>query len=272
MVIFSVLGREAAGASSSAATMPSEKVLYAELTPQEFRDRLAAAPIAYLPLGTLEWHGEHLPLGSDGLQSAGFFVRLAREAGGIVLPMLFLGPDRKEEVDGKELYGMDTLGEGMPEGKRYKNQQLAGSAYWVPEETFRTIIEATLKQLKRAGFKIVVAHGHGPSTSFFQKNAGQWKEKFGLETFVCWGSQFDRQGMGIQVDHAAMNETSLVMALRPELVRMDRLPKDPNSWPVGVGGSDPREFASAGIGREILKLQTERMANILRQALGKIGK
>ena len=268
IAIFSVFGQKVAGASNSAANMPPEKVLYAELTPQEFRDRLAAAPIAYLPLGTLEWHGEHLPIGSDGLQSYGFFIGLARQAGGIVLPMLFLGPDRVEEVDGKELYGMDTLGEGMAEGKRYKNQQLTGSAYWVPEETFRTIIEATLKQLRRAGFKIVVAHGHGPSTSFFQKNAADWKQKFGLETFTCWGSKYDRQGKGIMVDHAAMNETSLVMALRPELVRMDRLPKD--GWPVGVGGRDPRKFASAELGREILKLQTERMANILSQALGKL--
>ncbi len=270
MATFSVSGQNSAAGPAN--NKPPEKVLYAELTPQEFRDRLAAAPIAYLPLGTLEWHGEHLPLGSDGLQSYGFFIGLARQAGGIVLPMLFLGPDRMQEVDGRELYGMDTLGEGMPEGRRYKNQQLAGSAYWVPEQTFRTIIEATLKQLKRAGFKIVVAHGHGPSTGFFQKNAADWKEKFGLETFVCWGSEYDRQGKGIQVDHAAMNETSLVMALRPELVQMHRLPKDPNSWPVGVGGRDPRKFASAELGHEIIKLQTERMAKILRQALGKLGK
>ncbi len=270
IAIFSVFGQNSAALPAS--SLLPEKVLYAELTPQEFRDRIAAAPIAYLPLGTLEWHGEHLPIGSDGLQSYNFFIGLAREAGGIVLPMLFLGPDRAEEVDGRELYGMDTLGEGMPQGKRYKNQQLAGSAYWVPEETFRMIIEATLKQLKRAGFKIVVAHGHGPSTGFFQKNIPQWKEKFGLETFVCWGSEYDSQGKGIMVDHAAMNETSLVMALRPELVQMYRLPKDPNSWPVGVGGRDPRKFASAELGREIIKLQTERMAQILRQALVKLGK
>ena len=276
MAMFPVFGKKVAGASNSpagpAAKKSPEKVLYAELTPHEFRDRLADAPIAYLPLGTLEWHGEHLPLGSDGLQSYGFFIGLAREAGGIVLPMLFLGPDRMQEAGGKELYGMDTLGEGMPEGKRYKNQQLDGSAYWVPEKTFRTIIEATLKQLKRAGFKIVVAHGHGPSTGFFQKNAEDWKQKFGLETFTCWGSDYDRQGKGIMVDHAAMNETSLVMALRPELVQMQRLPKNPNSWPVGIGGKDPRKFASAELGREIIKLQTERMAKILRQALDKLGK
>jgi len=208
MAIFSVFGQNSA--AGQAANKPPQNVLYAELTPQEFRDRLTEAPIAYLPLGTLEWHGEHLPLGSDGLQSYGFFIGLAREVGGIVLPMLFLGPDRVEEVDGKELYGMDTLGRSMPEGRRYKNQQLTGSAYWVPEETFRTIIEATLKQLKRAGFKIVVAHGHGPSTSFFRNNTDDFKQKFGLETFVCWGGEYDRQGKGIQVDHAAMNETSLL--------------------------------------------------------------
>ena len=73
-------------------------VLYTELTPTEFRQRLAQAPIAYLPLGTLEWHGEHLPLGSDGLQSEGFMTRLAERVGGIVLPMLFLGPDFKQDT------------------------------------------------------------------------------------------------------------------------------------------------------------------------------
>jgi len=247
----------------------AEKVLYAELTPQEFRERIAAAPIAYLPLGTLEWHGEHLPIGSDGLQSYGFFIELAREAGGIVLPMLFLGPDRKEEVDGKELYGMD-LCRGMSEDKRYPDQQLAGSAYWVPEETFRAIIEATLKQLKRAGFKIVVGHGHGPSTGFFNKHKKEWKEKFGLETFTCWGSEYDGQGLGIMVDHAAMNETSLVMALRPELVQMYRLPKVEASWPVGVGGRDPRVHASAEVGRKAITLQKERMAKILRKELQRL--
>jgi PhoPQ-activated pathogenicity-related protein/creatinine amidohydrolase/Fe(II)-dependent formamide hydrolase-like protein len=244
----------------------AEKVLYAELTPQEFRERIAATPIAYLPLGTLEWHGEHLPIGSDGLQSYGFFIELAREVGGIVLPMLFLGPDRMAEVDGKELYGMD-LCRGMSEEKKYPDQQLAGSAYWIPEETFRAIIEGTLKQLSRAGFKIVVGHGHGPSTGFFNKHKKEWKEKFGLETFTCWGSEYDGQGLGIQVDHAAMNETSLVMALRPKLVQMKRLPKVEEGWPVGVGGKDPRVHASAKVGRKAIRLQKERMAKILREAM-----
>ena len=68
--------------------MMKEKVLYVELTPREFRKKLSEAPVAYLPLGTLEWHGEHLPLGSDGIQPYHFFQEVAAEAGGIVLPML----------------------------------------------------------------------------------------------------------------------------------------------------------------------------------------
>ena len=73
------------------------KVLYQELTPSEFLERLNHAPVAYLPLGTLEFHGDHLPLGSDAIQPLAFFCELAAEIGGIVLPPLFLGPDRMEE-------------------------------------------------------------------------------------------------------------------------------------------------------------------------------
>jgi len=245
------------------------KVLYADLTPQEFRDRLAAAPIAYLPLGTLEWHGEHLPLGADGLQSQGFFCRLAQEVGGIVLPMLFLGPDRVEISGGHEFYGMDLCRTNQPE-QAYPDQQLAGSAYWVSDENFCIVLTAVFKQLARAGFRIVVGHGHGPSTASFRASADQWREQFGLECFTCWGSEYDSEGLGIQVDHAAMNETSLLMALRPDLVQMDRLQHDLDDWPVGVGGRDPRIYASAELGEKALTLQVARMATILREALAQL--
>ncbi|WP_425490750.1 creatininase family protein [Haloprofundus salilacus] len=52
-------------------------VRYVDLHSTEFEERLESAPIAYLPLGTLEWHGNHLPYGTDGLISGGFFDRLA---------------------------------------------------------------------------------------------------------------------------------------------------------------------------------------------------
>ena len=238
-----------------------DPVLYEELTPRAFRERIAAAPIAYLPLGTLEWHGEHLPLGSDGLQSQGFFVELAREAGGIVLPKLFLGPDLRMEKDGHEYFGMDVHGFSEEEPS-----QLDGSAYWVEDDFFERLVERILRQLKRAGFKIVVGHGHGPSTQAFIGNSQDWAEKFGLRLFICWrGDEGD--GLGIQTDHAAANETSLVMALRPDLVEMDNLDPNPDVWPTAVGGEDPRVHASPDRGRQAIDMQVKRMAGILKEAL-----
>jgi creatinine amidohydrolase len=244
----------------------SVKVLYEELTPTAFRERLAEAPVAYLPLGTIEWHGEHLPLGSDGLQSREFFTLLAREAGGIVYPMLFMGPDRKEVVNGEELYGMDIHYGSESDRKYYPNQQLDGSSYWIEEEDFKVLMEAILKQVSRSEFRVLVAHGHGPSTGFLIDHTEEWEEKYGLKILNCWG-YLDKEGMGIMVDHAAMNETSLVMALRPELVKMEYLPADTSTWPVGVGGKDPRLWASPDKGREILSIQKERMVNLITEAL-----
>ena len=243
-------------------TTPTEKVFYAELTPAEFRQRLAAAPIAYLPLGTLEWHGEHLPLGADGLQAQGFFAQLAQRAGGIVLPMLFLGPDLVADVQGQAFYGMDIVGfaEGAP-------QQLPGSAYWVEDAVFGALLESILARLARAGFKIVVAHGHGPSTNFFEKHSAAWREKFKLELFSAWDHVHGEAATSVQADHAAANETSLTMALRPDLVHMENLPADLNVWPLAIMGQDPRLHASPEVGREIVRKNVAWLEGVLRQAL-----
>jgi creatinine amidohydrolase len=244
----------------------NSKVLYEELTPKEFRVRIAEAPIAYLPLGTIEWHGEHLPLGADGLQSKKFLEILADEVGGIVLPMYFLGPDLSRTVKGKQLYGMDFYSareHGNPE------QQLDGSAYWISDSLFSSMVEATLVQLNRAGFKIVVYHGHGPSTKLIQERSVNWERKFGIKMFNCW-SETSEEGYGIMTDHAAMNETSLLMAMRPELVQMENLPSVSSKWPVGVSGKDPRKYASSEVGIKSIDEQKERMGKILRNALSEL--
>ena len=61
--------------------MLKDKVLYEELRPREFIEKINESPIAYLPLGTLEWHGLQLPYGSDGLQAQGVFRKIAEQAG-----------------------------------------------------------------------------------------------------------------------------------------------------------------------------------------------
>jgi creatinine amidohydrolase len=61
------------------------------LRPHEIRDRLAERSIVYLPLGAIEWHCEHLPVGLDALTAHGICLRAAARDGGIVYPPLHYG-------------------------------------------------------------------------------------------------------------------------------------------------------------------------------------
>jgi creatinine amidohydrolase len=62
------------------------------LRPHEIRDRLAERAVVYLPLGTIEWHSEHLPVGLDALTAHGVCLRAAALDGGVVYPPLITAP------------------------------------------------------------------------------------------------------------------------------------------------------------------------------------
>jgi creatinine amidohydrolase len=97
-----------------------------------------------------------------------------------------------------------------------------------------------------------------------------WNEKFGLEIFSCWNDPQQPVAMGIQTDHAAANETALMMALRPDLVKIDNLGQDLNEWPRAIYGEDPRLNASADKGRIIIRRNLGLMEKVLRKALAKL--
>ena len=237
-----------------------EKVLYEELRPREFAQRIAQAPIAYLPLGTLEWHGLHLPLGADGLQSRGLFCEMARRAGGIVLPMLFVAPDKTKEIDGTTYIGMDYC--YRPDGQPAR--QLEGSAYYVPNDFYVQLLDHIMAQLKRAGFKVVIGHGHGPSNRVFREMIPVMKEKYGLNLI---NAAFEDAERGFQADHAAANETSITMHFYPELVNMAELDPDPAVFPEAVAGDDPRIYASAEEGRLATEETIQRLTQEIRKYL-----
>ena len=220
----------------------TEKVRYAELLPHEFRTRLAARPVAYLPLGTLEWHGEHLPLGADAIQSEALMVECARRFGGIVMPPIYLGPDRaKPLADGSMLVGMDYAETTTPERK------LDGSCYWTSQGLHLQIVDAILEQLKRAGFRAVFADGHGPSRWSWVANMEEREARYDMQLLGVTKMLTPRWKS--QMDHAARNEPSLLMHYCPELVDLSQLPESRDEIPQGVGGEDPRD-ATADYGRE----------------------
>jgi creatinine amidohydrolase len=213
---------------------PLLKVNYYELRPHEFRARMAEQPIGYLALGTVEWHGEHNPYGTDALGTAGIFEHAARKFGGIVFPPLWLGPDRiRLESDGTLLQGMDYAAETTPP------RQLDGNCYRIGNGLFLVICEAILEQAKRAGFKLIVADGHGPSRYAFGAASDGWEQQFGIK-IICVSRDI-KEGWRGGGDHAALNETSQMMAVRPDLVDLSRLSPDRSVWPQGVMGKDPRD-------------------------------
>lgn len=241
----------------------TEKVLYEELCPAEFQERLQACSVAYLPLGTLEWHGPHLPLGADGIQSQELFIQVARRIGGIVLPKLFLGPDRFYRDPEKELYGMDicTGGTIVP----YEMQQLPGSAYWMSDEEYCRMILRIGANLSRAGFTILVAHGHGPSIRQFAALKEELRLTCGLAGVTAFDFVEDER-LRFQNDHAAANETSITMAVRPELVQLERI-QSGREQPVAIAGSDPRTEASREYGMEIMETNVDAMCRGIERLL-----
>ena len=61
---------------------------YEEMYPWEITQAISQAPIGYLPLGTLEWHGEHNVVGLDALKAQAICARAAQISGGVVLELI----------------------------------------------------------------------------------------------------------------------------------------------------------------------------------------
>jgi creatinine amidohydrolase len=251
-------------------TIPAETVDWLYLRPSQFRERVNQLPVAYLPLGTLEWHGEHLPLGSDALQSMELFREIARDIGGIVLPPLFLGPDTiLYEENGDWYNGMDIVSRDG-KGNRLPPQKFEGSAYWMSKPLFIQTMEQILSNLKRCDIQLLVAHGHGPSTGIVRTYMSEWEKQYGIKVMHIWkhdNSDIIPDGFGYQVDHAATNETSIVWHYYPQYVDMSALPANPEDWPLGVSGRDPRIHASKEHGKAIADFNKERVIKMIKQRL-----
>ena len=220
---------EAAGALPSS----DGEVRYERLRPAEMRAALAQLNLAFVPLGPLEFHGEHLPFGVDAFESHGLCVRAASAAGGVVLPSAHIASgclDLPFTID----YDLEFV---------------------------HSWVTATLAQLARRGFAAaIVVTGHGPlDLNHLLKRACRESEAahpgFSADA-LCWlelnAARLTEPELGepTTVDHAARIETSWMLALEPDLVRLDRLDDDPAAPHVGVYGPNPRFTASGSFGAQ----------------------
>ncbi len=223
---------------------------YERLHPAELRRAIETAPIAYVPLGTLEFHGEHLPAGVDSFEAHGLCLRAAERSGGVVLPPVYLASGCLD----------------LPFTLSYDNTLVHSWA------------TSTVAQLGRHGFRaVVVLTGHGPlDLNHVLKRACAEVEVAcsGLGAYaLCWLElnaarlTEPERGDPTTVDHAARIETSWMLELEPDLVHLDRLADDPDATFVGIYGRNPRFTASADLGRAQIEAAAELLATRARALL-----
>ena len=196
-----------------------ETVQWEELLSKEFAERLEACPVCYMPLGTLERHGSHLPFGQDEMKAHGLCVAAAAKHGGIVLPPLHWGTHGRRADDYKR---------GDP-SVRVTAKQPAGSVY-ISEGCLMNLLMEMLREVEYAGFKVVVAlTGHYPMVQVdaVKAAAAQYQTTSPMKIWAL--AEYELSGeVEVGKDHAGKWETSLFWALYPDLVDMDRCP-DPDT-------------------------------------------
>ena len=208
------------------------------LLPNQLRAIVAKRPVAYIPLGTLEWHGEHQPIGLDALTSHGLCLRVAAQDGGVVLPALHYGTG-----GGHGDYPWTMI---MPKPIEIVSQ-----------------LDFTISKLKSFGFKmIVIFSGHFPPEQL--NMIDRLSDKWTTDAFTVFSTAVNRiESLAIAPDHAGLFETTLLAAMWPDLVQLDKLPSidkapipsgeddfgeirhNPTHPIWGVFGPDPRRLDGA---------------------------
>lgn len=246
-----------------------DEVRYERLLPHQIVKRRREAPVAYVALGGVEWHGEHLAVGNDVLKGHALCCEAARRGGGLVMPPLYWGEPRGSEIlesghdpDGAVAEKMGLRRENFAPGYMKKSEQQE-RAFYVE------LLLHILRELESLGFAVVMlCCGHYPLIDHAREAARRFSEESDVRVFPFIG--FDLvEDLGYRGDHAGRWETSLLMALEPDLVDLSRLGEDRSVRPVGVFGDDPRD-ASAEFGREavdaIVGRLVERAGALLEEA------
>jgi creatinine amidohydrolase len=200
------------------------KARWEEMLPHQFRAAFAALPVVFLPLGTVEWHGEHNALGLDALKAHALCVGAARRAGGgIVHPPLYGG-----------MGGLDKPATVVLEGEQAWGNYL-----------LRPWLEQLCSEFHRQGFRAILMltghYGHNQQI-VVRETAARMTERLQipvLGTPEYWLAH----DVGYLGDHAGIGETSLLWHLRPELGAIERLDPEYGATDAIAEGASPERGA-----------------------------
>lgn len=207
------------------------------LRPGQISAEMARCPRVWLPLGTIEYHSHHLPVGLDGLQAHGLCLDAADIAGGLVYPPLWWGTG-----GGHGAYPWTVM---------------------MPGETeLFALLWQTLTRLQAFGVRQVVlftGHFADEQLKMIAGLASDWNAQDGPLTALALGVNGNSEAP-LPPDHAGRFETTLLAAFQPQAVDMSQLPPAntgeadedpfgpqrhaPGHSLHGIFGADPRVFRS----------------------------
>ncbi len=187
--------------------MPGRAFLWAELTSDDFRAFDPERTIAVLPVAATEQHGPHLPVMTDTAIAEGMLGRLQDrlpdDLSVLVLPI-------------------------QPIGKSNEHLLSPGTLSLSADTLLRVWVEIG-ECVHRAGLrKMVFANSHGGNSTLLSVATRELRVKLGMlavSTHWRWFGLPDGMYDAIEARHgihAGDIETSLMLAFRPELVRMDK--------------------------------------------------
>ena len=193
-------------------------------------------PVVYVPFGCVEWHGRHLPLGTDALKAHGILVKCAERYGGVVYPPVYFHAG----------FNRENLG---------------------------PVITDLFQRLKASGFRVIIGvsgHNIKEQIDMINKALAPVTADGSVAGIGLWEISLSR-GPDSNTDHAAKWETSDMIFFYPGCVDLSELgtgPLAPNMKPPdGIGGLDPRRHASAEVGQKNVDLAAEAIGKKAKELL-----
>lgn len=197
-------------------------VQYERMRPEEIKEAMERFSVAYLPVGPLEWHGPHLPVGTDPLNAQAVAIGTAERIGGVVFPPLFCGTEKARTA--KQLRRMGFSDEPYIVGMDVPANSMK-SCYF-PEEAFGMILRLYLEQIIAQGFQmIVVLNGHGAEGQLATIERLAWELTNTSSCKVISGRAMQKlHEKDEKLGHANIVETSMQMYVCHGRVDLNQLP------------------------------------------------
>jgi creatinine amidohydrolase len=169
-----------------------------EMTRTDVEEYLKTSDMVIIPIGSTEQHGPHLPLGTDCYIATDIAEMISARTGVVVAPVL--------------LAGYSVYHSGFP-----------GTLSLKPE-TMEQVLFETAEMLVKYGFRrIMFFNGHGGNTIVQSKvihRINHNTEAIGLALGDYIPPETDPAKDWFD-QHAGIQETSVMLYLEPDLVRMD---------------------------------------------------